>query len=175
MILKQRAAVGCSQSAYEYSESKRNDWLRLLLAACCTELVGFMRTRFWRSICSRWTVVSTLRKFKGFGIVFLQIEANWYRHHCGTKKGVEKRAADLCNANSSLCQEVFYLESSKSCVRNSSSKFFFMENQWSQISTLHFDKFLDASDFRCWNSNFKTEVCSCSGFVVQWQCCGSKK
>ena len=29
---------------------------------------------------------------------------------------------------------------------------------------LHFDKFLDPSAFQCWKMNFKTEVCSCSGF-----------
>ena len=37
------------------------------------------------------------------------------------------------------------------------------KNRRNQISDLHFDKFLDTSDFQCWKTNFKTEVCSCSG------------
>lgn len=32
------------------------------------------------------------------------------------------------------------------------------------ISELHVDKFPDTSGFHCWKTNFKTEVCSCSGF-----------
>ena len=38
-----------------------------------------------------------------------------------------------------------------------------MENPRNQILDLHFDKFLDTSDFQCWQLKFKTEVCSCSG------------
>ena len=38
-----------------------------------------------------------------------------------------------------------------------------MENPRNQILDLLVDKFLDTSDFQCWQINFKTEVCSCSG------------
>ena len=41
-----------------------------------------------------------------------------------------------------------------------------IENPRSQISDLHFDKFLDTSGFQCWKTNFQTEVCSCSGCVT---------
>ena len=44
-----------SQSTHEYSESQKNDQPRFLLAAWYTELIGYIRTRFWRSTCSRWT------------------------------------------------------------------------------------------------------------------------
>ena len=36
-----------------------------------------------------------------------------------------------------------------------------------QVSELHFDKFRDPSTFQCWNTNFKTEVCSCSGYLTE--------
>ena len=32
-----------------------------------------------------------------------------------------------------------------------------------QFSKLHVDKFPDTSGFQCWKTNFRTEVCSCSG------------
>ena len=35
-----------------------------------------------------------------------------------------------------------------------------------QVSELHFDKFLDPPTFQCWETNFKTEVCSSSGFLA---------
>ena len=38
-----------------------------------------------------------------------------------------------------------------------------MVNPRNQISELHFDNFLDTSDFTCWKTNLMTEVCSCSG------------
>ena len=38
-----------------------------------------------------------------------------------------------------------------------------MENLGNQISDLHFGKFPDSSDFQCWKTNFRTEVCSNSG------------
>ena len=41
----------------------------------------------------------------------------------------------------------------------------------SQISELHFAKFPDTVGFQCWNTNLKTEVCSCSGYptlAVLW-------
>ena len=39
-----------------------------------------------------------------------------------------------------------------------------MELPRSQISELHFEKFPTPSTFQCWKTNFKTEVCSCSGY-----------
>ena len=38
-----------------------------------------------------------------------------------------------------------------------------MENPRNQILEQHFDRFPDSTDFQCWKTNFKTEVCSCSG------------
>ena len=38
-----------------------------------------------------------------------------------------------------------------------------METPRNQITELHFDKFPDTLGFQCWNTNFKAEVCSCSG------------
>ena len=32
-----------------------------------------------------------------------------------------------------------------------------------QVAELHFDKFPDPPTLQCWKTNFKTEVCSCSG------------
>ena len=40
-----------------------------------------------------------------------------------------------------------------------------------QVSELHFEKFPDPPAHQCWMTNFKTEVCSCSGClsdVVLW-------
>ena len=38
-----------------------------------------------------------------------------------------------------------------------------VDHQKSQISDLHFDKFLTPSTFSCCKVRFKTEVCACSG------------
>ena len=67
-----------SQSTHECSESRRFDKPRFLIAACYTEPIAHDKTRFWRSTCSRWTILST-REFKECGIDFLQIEDKWCR------------------------------------------------------------------------------------------------
>ena len=36
------------------------------------------------------------------------------------------------------------------------------DQQWLQISDLHFDKFTTPATFACWKIRFKTEVCTCS-------------
>ena len=41
-----------------------------------------------------------------------------------------------------------------------------MENPRNEISELHLDEFTDSSGFRCWKTIFRTEVCSCSGFLA---------
>ena len=33
-----------------------------------------------------------------------------------------------------------------------------------QVSEMHVDKFRNSSTLQCWKTNFKIEVCSCSGF-----------
>ena len=40
------------------------------------------------------------------------------------------------------------------------------EKPRNQISELHFVEFPDSSDFQCWKVNFKTEVCSNSGYLT---------
>ena len=41
-----------------------------------------------------------------------------------------------------------------------------MENPRNQISDSHFDNFPDSSEFQCWKTNFKTEVCSNSRYLA---------
>ena len=122
-LRKLRAAHFPSQT-YEYSESTWTEQPRVLLAACCTELSGHNRTRFfffWRSACSRWTIISTLGKFEEFGISLLRICTYGYRKDCGASLCVGKRPSESCNTHTTICQEVFDLESSLSCGRNLSS------------------------------------------------------
>ena len=78
--------------------------------------------------------------------------------NCESKRGVEKRTSELCNTNSSLCQEVFDLESSISCRRHLSSKLYDWDAEESKFQNCIFEKFSDTSDFQCWKTNFKTEV-----------------
>ena len=52
-----------------------------------------------------------------------------------------------------------------------SSKNYGADQQRSQISDLHFDKFPTPATFACWKIRFKTEVCTCSQFpteAMQW-------
>ena len=41
------------------------------------------------------------------------------------------------------------------------------DQQWLQISDLHFDKFPTPATFACWKIRFKTEVCTCSQFPTE--------
>ena len=49
-----------------------------------------------------------------------------------------------------------------------SSKIYGADQQRLQISDLHFDKFPTPATFACWKIRFKTEVCTCSQFPLQW-------
>ena len=40
------------------------------------------------------------------------------------------------------------------------------EQPRTQVSGMHFEKFADPSTFQCWKTSFKTEVCSCPGFLT---------
>ena len=57
----------------EYSESQRNALPRFCIAARYTEYYGYFRKRFWKPTCSRRTILSFLRAFKEFGMIFLRI------------------------------------------------------------------------------------------------------
>ena len=63
-----------SQSTLENFDPSRTDQPRFLLAARYTGLDEYLRKRFWKSTCSKWTIVSFLRETKEFGIIFLQAE-----------------------------------------------------------------------------------------------------
>ena len=91
------------------------EWFAAIFA--CSLIHGIYcvpQETFWKSICSRWTILSTLRQFKEFGIVFLRIEANWDRQKFGTGENSETRTAGFYNTDSSICQESYDLESLKS-------------------------------------------------------------
>ena len=47
------------------------------------------------------------------------------------------------------------------------SKNYGADQQWLQISDLHFDKFPTPATFACWKIRFKTEVCTCSQFPTE--------
>ena len=48
------------------------------------------------------------------------------------------------------------------------SKHYGADQQRLQISDLHFDKFPTPTTFACWKRRFKTEVCTCSQFLLLW-------
>ena len=47
------------------------------------------------------------------------------------------------------------------------SKNYGADQQWLQISDLHFEKFPNPATFACWKIWFKTEVCTCSQFHTE--------
>ena len=124
MILKRQAVLGypSSQSAYEYSESSWNAQPRFLPAACYTELIWFVRTRFWRSTCSRWTISSFLWNFKKSGISTMRARVSEHRKTWNPSGWTGKKYSTFCNNYTESCNEVLNLESLFSCKRSLSGK-----------------------------------------------------
>ena len=80
-----------SQPTLEYAWSQTNAKPRLWIAARYTEYYGSFRKRFWKSTCSRRTILSSFREFTASGIIFLR---SGTRKYYGTWKRSERRSAD---------------------------------------------------------------------------------
>ena len=133
--------------------------------------MGYIRTRFRRSTCSRWTILGTVRKFKESGIEFLQIDANWHRQHCGNRRRIEKKKTHDHTIPTPRIARKLLTWNPLYRSRGTYSQNCTIENPRNQISDLHFDEFPDSSDFKCWKTNFKTEVSSysrCPTFAMLW-------
>ena len=91
---------------------------------------------------------------------------NWASSSCGLRptdtgknalqrEGVRKEPQDFTRPTPRFARNVAGGTYSQNCM---------VESPRNQISQLHFGKFPDSSDFQCWKVNFKTEVCSISGY-----------
>ena len=80
------------------------------------------------------------------------------------QREVSRNETQNCTTPTPRCREVIDLESSVSCRRNLSSKLYVENSEESDLG--HFDKFPDTSGHQFWNTNFKTEVSSCSGCLT---------
>ena len=76
------------------------------------------------------------------------------------KEGLRKEPQNHAIPTPRFARKFLNLESCTSCRKNLSSK---LSDGKSEESDLGPALFPDTSNFQCWKTNFKTEVCSCSG------------
>ena len=113
-----------SQSICEYSESKRVDKPRLLLAACyTTELVGF--NTFLKTYLLQMDHHQHSSELRRIWDQLLAVRYLWIQEEFRNELVYWKEIARIvCDTDTTFCQDVFGLESSLSCRMNLSSKFF---------------------------------------------------
>ena len=80
---------------------------------------------------------------------------------------LERNTQKPCNSWTEICQTVYTLESFPQVEGALSAKIFVVEQQKNQISEMHFYKVALLSTFQCWQTGFKTEVCSCSDYLSE--------
>ena len=125
-----------------------------------SDCIGFVQGTHWEH---QDTFLKVHLNSKTWALVFLQVEANWYRQHCGTMRRIEKRTAESYNTNSTLCHEVLDLESSVSYRRNVSSKMLIEKIRGVRSRTCISENSVTPETSSVRRPNFKSEVCSVSG------------
>ena len=110
---------------------------------------------------SRRTILSSLRKFKMFGIIFLRVDIRTYH---GTWKRGETRSAEFFNTNPRFerVQGPLYH------IGGTYSQHSVVGFPRYPISEMHLGKFLGLLDFESWKVNFKTECAVLPQITMHW-------
>ena len=143
-----------SRSNLHYSEFQNFVAQRFWIAAWCTEYFGYRRKRFWRTICTRRTILNSLQQFKEFGIILSGIETRYCWNSKEKRKRKENRGIHQFLQPTSKVEVacwIMMVELILTMVWWIFREFFFSE--------LNLGKFLDSMEFQSWKVNSWTEVC----------------
>ena len=145
-----------SQSTHEYSEAKRYDWPRLLLAACYTEIIR----------CTGHVFEGLLAPASA-SCIFRPIDVG---RLAGRWEALGKEPQNGATTKPRFAKK-FTTLNPRPHAEGTYPQNCLMEIPTHQISDLHFDTYLDTAGSQCWKTNLKIEVCSCSGcpiFAMLW-------
>ena len=168
IILKLRAALDFPTFPVicEYSESKRFDMPRLLFAACCTEFIGCNRIRFWKTCLLQMDHHQHSSELWRMWHRLLAVRYLWIQEEFRNELVYWKENTRIVRYRHHVLPGSFRL-----------GIFLLMQNEfilnilWLSCRGFRFrncisENSLTLRAFQCWKTNFKTEICSCSGCLT---------